>query len=269
MARYQSIVAYDGTDYHGFQRQVEGLPTIQGVLEEALRRIGWQGDSLLAAGRTDAGVHARAQVIAFDHDWRHTIADLTAALNDQLPGDVAVTRSQLAADGFHPRFDASSRLYRYRILMSEVPDPLRARFVWRRWSDVDLAWMQEAATGFIGRHDFGAFGQAPIEDGHTVREIKTARWERVDDEHLFSIEADAFLQHMVRRLVAALVQIGEGREDAQKVLKFLDRPEQRWEGNLAPACGLILERVNYDRKHEITGNEIGSEAASVESKRSE
>ena len=247
MARYQSIVAYDGTAYHGFQRQVEGLPTIQAELEGALRRIGWQGDSLLAAGRTDAGVHALGQVIAFDHQWDHSPAALTKALNDHLPNDIGVIQSSLAEDDFQPRFGASSRRYRYRLLLSDHPDPLRARFVWRRWSDPDLDEMQQAAQALLGEHDFGAFGQAPIEGGHTVRQVYAANWQQADDELHFDIEANAFLQHMVRRLTAALVWIGEGRLTAEEVIGCLDQPEKRWEGNLAPPSGLILIEVKYDR----------------------
>lgn len=246
MARYQSIVAYDGTAYHGFQRQVEGLPTVQSELEGALRRIGWQGDSLLAAGRTDAGVHAQGQVIAFDHEWDHSLAALTAALNDQLPADIGIQQSLAVDEDFHPRFDARRRRYRYRLLMSQQPDPLRARYVWRRWSEIDRKAMQQTADGFIGRHDFGAFGQAPIEGGHTIRQIFNAQWRSAEDELLFDVEADAFLQHMVRRLVAAMVQVGEGRLEEQDLLGYLNEPERKWQGKLAPASGLCLMQVSYD-----------------------
>lgn len=247
MARYQSIVAYDGTAYHGFQRQAEGLPTVQAELESALRRIGWQGDSLLAAGRTDAGVHARGQVIAFDHEWNHSLFDLSKALNDHLPSDIGVTGSSLAEPDFEPRFHASSRWYRYRLLMSDHPDPLRARFVWRRWSDLDLESMQAAAQALRGEHDFGAFGQAPVEGGHTVRQVLHAQWQWAGDELQFDIEANAFLQHMVRRLVAALIQIGEGRVSVEQMTRHLHQPELPWGGNLAPPSGLILMEVKYDR----------------------
>jgi tRNA pseudouridine38-40 synthase len=175
------------------------------------------------------------------------MAALTAALNDHLPADIGVQGCRQVDEEFHPRFDARRRHYRYRLLISQQPDPLRVRFVWRRWSEIDLAQMQRASDGFVGRYDFGAFGQAPIEDGHTVRQVFKARWQAIEDELHFDIEADAFLQHMVRRLVAGLVQVGEGRLGAAELLGYLNKPGQRWQGNLAPPPGLSLMQVKYDR----------------------
>ncbi len=129
MARYQVILAYDGADFFGFQRQADGCGqrTVQGVVEQALRRIGWQGRAILFAGRTDVGVHASGQVIAFDLDWLHSTDALLAALNANLPADVAAQAAQLAADDFHPRYDARARCYRYRLFCQPRRDPLRER----------------------------------------------------------------------------------------------------------------------------------------------
>ncbi len=246
MAPYKSILAYDGTAYKGFQRQRKGVPTVQRAVEGALRQIGWQGDSLLAAGRTDAGVHARGQVISFSMAWGHSEADLTAALNANLPQDVAVQSTQQMDEGFHPRFSAHRRHYSYRMILAEVPDPLRERYAWRRWPGPDVGLMNEIGRRIEGTFDFGAFGPAPIEGGHTVRQVFRARWSGEADELRFDIEADAFLQHMVRRLVAAFVRCGEEREPPEAIVGRLDRPEQRWEGRLAPARGLCLETVSYN-----------------------
>lgn len=246
MAHYKSILAYDGTGYKGFQRQREGVPTVQAAVEKGLRRIGWQGDSLLAAGRTDAGVHARGQVISFSMAWKHSDADLTAALNANLPQDVAVQSTLEVEKGFHPRFSARKRHYQYRLILAERRDPLRERYAWRRWPGPDVGLMNEIAPRIEGRFDFGAFGPAPIEGGHTVRQVFRARWSAEADELVFDIEADAYLQHMVRRLVAAFVRCGEEREPSEAVIGRLDRPEDRWEGRLAPAQGLILETVSYN-----------------------
>lgn len=248
MAHYKSIVAYDGTEYHGFQRQAEGITTVQGQLEAALRQLGWQGKSLLAAGRTDAGVHARGQVISFELAWHHTCGDLTAALNHHLPADVVVSRSEEVEAGFHPRFDAQSRRYRYRVILSETRDPLRERYAWRQWPVPALDAMQGAASQLEGRHDFGAFGPAPIQGGHTVRTVLRAAWSRRGDRLDFEIEADAFLTHMVRRLTAAWLEIGRGQTQPGAVLEYLDQPERRWQGNLAPPRGLFLEAVNYGQQ---------------------
>ncbi len=245
MARYKSIIAYDGTDFQGFQRQPGGR-TVQGTLEEALRSLGWQGESLLAAGRTDRGVHARGQVVAFDLRWRQGAEALQRALNAHLPQDVSVCAVREAPDDFHPRFDAQRRHYRYTLLISGVRDPLRERFAWRVWPRPEVSAMARTAAGFVGRHDFRAFGRAPIPDGHTVRRIFRAAWTPGDhDRWMFDVVADAFLNRMVRRLVAAMVAVGQGKVALEEVLGLLDQPQARWERSLAPARGLCLEAVIY------------------------
>lgn len=259
VARYQSIIAYDGTRYHGFQRQAEGIATVQAALEDALAGVGWQGDSLLAAGRTDAGVHARGQVVAYDLNWAHRADALTRALNSNLPADIAVWRTQEAAPGFHPRFDARLRRYRYRLLVRSTPDPLRERYAWRVWPEPDLKAMGRLAAKFCGRHDFGAFGQAPIENGHTVRTVEKASWSQEGDELYFDIAADAFLHHMVRRLTAACVGHGSGQILAAEVTGLLDQPDLRWQGRLAPSRGLCLMAVEYEQDQDEDRFEAGIE----------
>jgi tRNA pseudouridine38-40 synthase len=237
VAPYKSIVAYDGTDFQGFQRQAEGIRTVQLVLEEALRKMGWKGASLQAAGRTDSGVHAEGQVISYDLEWPHGADILTKAFNAHLPRDVAVWSSELAPEAFHPRFSAAQRRYRYRIIVRRWPDPLRERFALRVWPEPDLSLMGELAANLVGRWDFGAFGQAPIEGGHTVRRVTRAGWIMQEDELAFTIEADAFLKHMVRRLVAASLEVGYGRIATQDVTGLLDHP--------AEPHGLSLVVVTY------------------------
>ncbi len=246
MDLYQSIVAYDGTDFAGFQRQAGGQRTVQGELEKALRDLGWSGQSLLAAGRTDAGVHATGQVIAYRLDWRHSPQDLTRALNAHLPADVAVWDTRPAPEGFHPRFSARSRRYLYRVVVAPWRHPLRERYAWRVWPAPKVEAMNQVAGALVGRHDFGAFGTAPIPGGHTRRTVYMARWEVEGDELAFRIEADAFLYRMVRRLVAACLAVGSGRAAAEDVVSLLDRPERRWEGPLAPPQGLCLALVRYE-----------------------
>jgi tRNA pseudouridine38-40 synthase len=245
MAAYQSIVAYDGTGYQGFQRLAPGLPTVQGVLEDALRAVGWTGTSLLAAGRTDAGVHARGQVIAYDLAWRHPAETLSRALNANLPADVAVRRTERAAEGFHPRFSARRRTYSYSLLVDAWPDPLAERFAWRLWPGPDLESMNAEAQALIGRHDYAAFGQAPIPGGHTRREVFQAEWRAEAKGLVFVIQADAFLQHMVRRLVAALVSVGRGIKPPGTLAELVADPRLRWLDKLAPPQGLCLEAVEY------------------------
>ncbi len=245
MAAYQSIVAYDGTEFQGFQRLAGGRRTVQGALEDALRRVGWTGTSLLAAGRTDAGVHARGQVIAYDLAWRHDAETLSRALNANLPSDVAVRHTAEAPEGFHPRFSARRRVYRYTLLVNAWPDPLVERVAWRLWPEPDLGIMTAEAAQALGRHDFAAFGQAPIPGGHTVREIFEARWDRGQAGLTFEVQADAFLHHMVRRLVSAMVAAGQGRWPAGTMASLVADPARRWQEKPAPAHGLCLEAVVY------------------------
>ena len=218
---------------------------MQGALEDALRRVGWTGTSLLAAGRTDAGVHARGQVIAYDLAWRHDAETLSRALNANLPSDVAVRHTAEAPEGFHPRFSARRRVYRYTLLVNAWPDPLVERLAWRLWPEPDLGIMTAEAAQALGRHDFAAFGQAPIPGGHTVREIFEARWDRGQGGLTFEVQADAFLHHMVRRLVSAMIAAGQGRWPAGTMASLVADPARRWQEKPAPAHGLCLEAVVY------------------------
>jgi len=248
MATYKAIIAYDGTDFEGFQRLGPGRRTVQGVLEQALAKLGWQGTSILAAGRTDAGVHARGQVVSFDLEWKHGIEVLGVALNAHLPGDVSVGRVTLAGPGFHPRFSARWRRYRYSLLSAPVRDPLAERYAWRVWPAPDLAPMQAAATMALGEHDFGAFGAAPITGGHTRRQVRLARWMGEREGAAFEIEANAFLHRMVRRIVAVMVEVGRGDLAASQVEWLIEHPDRSWAGKVAPARGLCLEAVVYDEE---------------------
>jgi tRNA pseudouridine38-40 synthase len=245
METYKSIIAYDGTAFQGFQRQAGDRRTVQGVFEQALRKLGWQERSITAAGRTDAGVHARGQVVAFELAWRHAPQQLTQALNANLPPDIAVWWTAEAAPKFHPRFDAVRRRYRYTLITAPVRHPLRERYAWRIWPEPDVTAMEIFAGELMGRHDFAAFGRASIPGGETVRNVFRAEWISGEGSLCFKIEANAFLYHMVRKLVAAMVKVGSRSIGPQDVLECLNNPQARWEGAIAPACGLCLEEVTY------------------------
>ena len=244
MARYQIILAYDGTGFTGSQRQHAASRTVQGELEWALRKIGWDGRSILLAGRTDTGVHASGQVAAFDLAWTHGCGDLLKALNANLPDDMAVRSVGQAAEKFHPRFDASARRYRYRLFCDPLRDPLRERYAWRL--DRPLADLEPLAGIWPGRHDFAAFGSPPRPGGSTQRTVAFARWQHAGDEWTFEVQADAFLYRMVRRLVYVQVAVGQGRLDAADLVRALETREKLPAG-LAPAGGLTLVSVLYDR----------------------
>jgi tRNA pseudouridine38-40 synthase len=254
-AAYKSIVAYDGTEFEGFQRQASGRRTVQGEIERALTQIGWRGGSLRAAGRTDQGVHALGQVIGFRLDWGHGAGDLTRALNANLPPDIAVRRTEAVGPDFHPRFSAVSRRYRYSILIDAARNPLRERYAWRLEKEPDLDLMQRGATALLGRRDFGAFGTAPVQGGHTRRDVLEANWVAAGSLLSFEIEADAFLYHMVRRIVALLVAVGQSRENPLTIEALISEPSIVWQGGLAPARGLCLSAVRYESDYPARGYE--------------
>ena len=249
MARYQVILAYDGTDFVGSQRQAKSR-TVQGELEKALHKLGWSERSVLLAGRTDTGVHAAGQVASFDLDWQHADGDLLRALNANLPADLAARDVCVAPADFHPRFDAISRCYRYRLFCQNIRDPLRERSTWRIWPEINSDALQEVASLFIGQHDFASFGTPPRTGGSTVRTVMNASWQAKDDELYFEVRANAFLYRMVRRLVFVQVAIAQGKISMDDVTRSLARRFQGPErselpSGLAPAQGLTLIEVTY------------------------
>ncbi len=244
MARYQVNLVYDGTLFYGFQRQ-KNQRTVQTVVEDALQQLGWQGNTLLAAGRTDTGVHASGQVIAFDLAWNHSEQALQQALNAYLPADVAVQQVKLAQDGFHPRYAARARWYRYRLYLSPWRDPLRERFAWRVWPAPDLSHLQQLAGQLAGAHDFAAFGTPPKAGRSTRRQIFRAGWLENGDELYFDVTGNAFLYHMVRRLVGLQVRIAQARAPLEALSDYLDRPDESRVQELAPPHGLTLMKVYY------------------------
>ncbi len=258
MARYKLILAYDGTGFEGSQRQTRWSSsgashstsrprTVQGELESALRKLGWPGRSVTLAGRTDTGVHASGQVAAFDFEWAHSIEKLRDALNANLPVDVAVQSVEIADADFNPRFDATSRRYRYRLFCQNVRDPLRGKLAWRVWPEVDESWLIEAAQVFLGQHDFAAFGSAPRKGSSTTRTVKLSEWKKADGGWQYEVQADAFLYRMVRRLVYVQVAVAQGRYSIEIVAQALEKPQfkNRIPAGLAPAHGLTLVEVTY------------------------
>jgi len=247
MARYQVILAYDGTDFYGFQRQAKSARsrTVQGVVESALQRLGWQGRSILSAGRTDTGVHAFGQVIAFNLDWDHPTEELQAALNATLPLDVVAREVHLVAPDFHPRYDALARRYRYRIFCQPARDPLRERYAWRVWPAAALESMQQAAAHLLGSHDFSSFGTPPRAGGATIREVFRAVWREEQNDLVFEISANAFLFRMVRKLVSVQVSVGQGVLEPDVVRRCLENRLPSLVKGLAPPHGLTLMEVIY------------------------
>ncbi len=242
--RFQVRLAYDGTDFYGSQYQPDRR-TVQGELQRALSKIGWQGSTVYFAGRTDAGVHASGQVVAFDLEWGHSVKELARALNAVLPPDVAARQVFRTESDFQPRYDALSREYQYRILNSPIRDPLQERYCWRVWPKLDLRRMRREARSLAGSHDFAALGSPHQPEGSTIRQIERAGWKRKKNMLVFEIVGNAFLYHMVRRIVMALVQAGQGNGPAAGIQSYLDYPEGPPAQGLAPARGLTLVEVKY------------------------
>ena len=191
-------------------------------------------------------MHASGQVIAYSLNWSREPERLTAALNAHLPFDVSIRHTQIVSTDFDPRFSAVRRRYAYSILVDPVRNPLKERTAWRVWPEPDFDRMNRVAEMFIGKRDFGAFGRAPISGGHTVRTISMAEWREIGAESVLVLEADAFLYRMVRRIVAANLQVGWGEKQSKQVEHCLSDAAHKWAGKLAPPQGLSLEQVYYE-----------------------
>lgn len=245
--RYRATLAYDGTHYQGFQRQAVGTPTIQATVEAAIGAVTQQSVVITGAGRTDTGVHATGQVIAFDVVWRHDDADLLRAINARLPDDI-VLQDMRPCEGFHPRFDARARCYRYTVIQSPQRQPLLRHRAWWVNRPLDFEAMQAASMMLIGEHDFAAFGKPPQGD-NTVRRIFVSEWTQRETASgvvlEYSVEATAFLHHMVRRIVGTQVDVGIGRIDLSEFKRIFESADLSLAKRLAPPQGLILEKVRY------------------------
>jgi tRNA pseudouridine38-40 synthase len=242
--RYRARVEYDGTEFAGFQSQ-RNARSVQGELEAALARLtGGVRVRVDGAGRTDAGVHATGQVIAFTWTGRLTASELESGLNGVLPPDVAIREVRPVPAGFHPRYAARYREYRYTV-WNGPPSPLRERTALGVRTPLDTAAMARAGSAFVGRHDFSAFGSAdrqPVRTVHAVRVRREGRLVTID------VRADAFLRGMVRRMVAVLLEVGMGKLEENAVAAALVAGRPARHGATAPAKGLCLRRVVLGRR---------------------
>jgi tRNA pseudouridine38-40 synthase len=242
--RYRGTVEYDGTDFAGFQIQTNAR-TVQGELEAALARLtGGIRQPVDGAGRTDAGVHASGQVIAFTYPGRLSATELGRAINGLLPRDVAIGDLRRVPSGFHPRSAARYREYRYTV-WNGPRSPLRERTALGLRVPLDTDAMARAGLVFEGRHDFSAFGSP---DPQPVRTVHSVRVGRVGRLVTIDVRADAFLRGMVRRMVAALLEVGLGKLNEQGVAAALAAREPALAGAAAPAKGLCLRRVVIGRR---------------------
>ena len=258
--RFRATVEYDGTEFAGFQLQA-GARTVQGVLEAALARLtGGNRQPVDGAGRTDAGVHATGQVIGFTYAGRLSAEALTVALNGLLPKDVAVRDVRPAPAGFHPRYAARYREYRYSI-WDGPRSPLRERTALQVRPRLDEDAMARAAVAFEGRHDFSAFGGS---DPQPVRTVHRVRVRRAGDLITIDVRADAFLRGMVRRIVAALLAVGRGALPEGSIAGLLAGATPALDGAAAAAKGLCLRRVVLGRKQRDTEDNTNGKRTGLE-----
>jgi tRNA pseudouridine38-40 synthase len=244
MPNYRLDIAYDGTDYDGWQVQ-PGKSTIQGSLMDALSRLeGGREVKLTGAGRTDAGVHARGQVanVVLAKEWRPR--ELVKALNGNLLPNIAVLGADVVPDDFSARHHALWRMYRYRIIHTR--DPLLARYAWLVEKELNNGLMNQVAAQFLGRHDFTSYSSAPDDaERGSVRDMLEFAVAAVDNGYAITVRADGFLTHQVRFMVAMLVAVGWGWMSGDRALEILERKERGLLKGMAPAQGLCLEAVGY------------------------
>ncbi len=243
-AKYILVLEYEGTRYHGFQWQA-GLATIQNELEEAIRKFCGDSSRVMSASRTDAGVHARGQVVTFWARPSLSPASLVKALNYYLPGDIAVKAAHRAADDFNVRRDALSREYRYYILNSSTRSSLSRRLALFVPQALSVEAMNQACLLMQGQHDFASFATSLDEAGNTVRNIHEAKVEKGGDFLIFRVVANSFLRHQIRNTAGLLMRLGLGRISLNEFRDIMEARKSGSAGPTAPALGLCLSQVKY------------------------
>lgn len=249
MRNFKLILEYDGTDFAGFQTQGQGERTVQSTLERAVLELTGEKTPVIAAGRTDAGVHARGQVVNFRTDWAIPVDRVAVAMNGILPRDIAVQRADEVPEEFHARFSAKQRTYVYLVWTAPERSALWGRFALHEPRDLDLEAARKAAGCLIGSRDFGAFANAGGEPGSTLtRDLRRLEIRSVKPGALIAVvvTANAFLRSMVRNLVGALLTVGRGEmtiDELAAIAETKDRTSNPCP--TAPAHGLCLLRVDY------------------------
>lgn len=245
--RFMATVAYDGTDYHGWQSQPDGS-AVQDKIEARLAKIFRRPVRIYGSGRTDSGVHAEGQVFHFDVPWNHPVEILLKALRSDMPGDILVKDLRVARKNFHARFSSCGKRYVYRLRLGFSP-PDRARYEWAVGSrEVDVAAMKEAAKRLVGVHDFTAFGgmhKQSMQYENPIKDLRRLEVTQKGDLVLITVEAGGFLYKMVRRLVGGLVQVGMGRMTPGRLEQYREEKRISAEVPTAPARGLTKAKIFF------------------------
>lgn len=249
MRNLKLTLAYDGTDFSGWQVQPDAQ-TIQGTLASAIGRITRENVLPQGSGRTDAGVHALAQVASFETESSIPVANLVIALNDILPASIRVLRVEEVAAQFHARKSAQAKTYRYRMYREAICPPFLARYVWQYPYPLDEEAMRKAAPLILGEHDFTSFAAVDPERGRhegasNVRTIFSSQWRRDGCESVYEVRGNGFLHHMVRNLVGTFLLVGKGRLKPVDVTRIIEEKNRAAAGATAPASGLYLVSVEY------------------------
>lgn len=244
--RYRATVAYDGTDFLGWQSQAGKARTVQETLVDAISTVAREPVRIFGAGRTDTGVHANGQVIAFDLENSLDLSTVLRSLNGVLPDDIAIRELSEAAPDFDPRRHAKQRAYKYRIWNAPVRSPTERHTSWHVPWALDAEVLQKAAAVFVGQHDFASFQGADKIDRPSIRRVD--RSEVVSDGPILTywIEANAYARHMVRNIVGQVVEAGQGRCTVADVEKILEARDRGKAAPPAPPQGLYLEWVRYE-----------------------
>lgn len=240
-------VAYDGTNYSGWQQQPNGL-AVQQVVEEALGQLLKEPVQVRSSGRTDAGVHARAMAASFITSRDLPMQAFVEGVNRFLPADIAIQDARIVPDGFKPITMAHAKQYRYTIINSSIRSPLDRLYSWQVREPLDLAAMAEAAGRFVGSHNFAAFRASNCVAKTTVRRIDSVLITREGDRIIIDVTGGGFLKNMVRVMVGTLVDIGKGRFVPADIDRLLQEGDRKAAGSTAPACGLCLIQVNYPKE---------------------
>ncbi|MDD5428083.1 MAG: tRNA pseudouridine(38-40) synthase TruA [Candidatus Omnitrophica bacterium] len=244
MRNIKLTIRYDGTRYAGWQSQKNGL-AIQDVIQGIIKRITGERVNLIGSGRTDAGVHAEAQVANFRTKSKIPLEKLQLALNSMLPRDIAIIYIEEARPKFNSQKSAKSKLYRYTIMNNDYMDPLIRHFAAKCFYKLNIGLMKKAAKYLVGRHDFRAFKAVDGEKKNSVRTIKDIKIEKDGDLVYIYIEANGFLYNMARSIVGTLVEIGRGKIKASAIKEIIAKQDRRFSGPTMPAKGLCMVRVTY------------------------